>query len=467
MRKKKYVMYIIAVWIVLLIPFAGMAFWPTNTTTENTKLAEWPAFKLDGRWNKAYLPQMGQYFEDHFAFRQYLVTANALLRSKTVKGGFTNQIILGKNDWLYYKGTLDDYQARNGLTDRGLFDVVHNLSLIQNYVQQQGSQFRLIIAPNKNSLYGGNMPYYYGRGRANNVDRLTPLLVKAGIQYVDLYKPFKENKDVLYFARDSHWNNKGALLAYNTLMDSLGKEHETYQNVPYEIKKVHTGDLDKMLYPLAARPEDDYFYEKEQGYAYVNDVKDNMDDWIQTRNPGKQGSLLMFRDSFGESLLPFVADEVGQGYFSRLVPYNLTQIEQLHPEYVVIERVERKLKDFAIQVPIMEGPQTEEISAPEARTHSTIKTERAGSYLSIKGTIDAAYMSNDAAIFVSVRNEETMETKTYNAFYTLTGTGKDNGYQLYLKGGSVPGGKLRINIIATDKGRSFIVAAKEIEWKDD
>ena len=40
----------------------------------------------------------------------------------------------------------------------------------------------------------------------------------------------------------------------------------------------------------------------------------------------KDGSMLMYRDSFGESLLPFVADEIGQGYFSRLVPYNLTQI---------------------------------------------------------------------------------------------------------------------------------------------
>lgn len=37
--KKRYLIYIIFVWVILMIPFAGMTFWPTTTTSENTELA--------------------------------------------------------------------------------------------------------------------------------------------------------------------------------------------------------------------------------------------------------------------------------------------------------------------------------------------------------------------------------------------------------------------------------------------
>ncbi|MDY2659721.1 MAG: hypothetical protein SOV82_08055, partial [[Ruminococcus] gnavus] len=74
--KKRYLIYIILVWVILIIPFAGMTFWPTTTTSENTELAKWPKWKEDGTWNQDYLEEAGEYFEDHFAFRQYFVTAN-------------------------------------------------------------------------------------------------------------------------------------------------------------------------------------------------------------------------------------------------------------------------------------------------------------------------------------------------------------------------------------------------------
>lgn len=243
-------------------------------------------------------------------------------------------MVLGTDGWLYYSGTLDDYQGRNLLSDRELFNIVHNLSLIQEYVEGQGSTFRLTIAPNKNSLYSGNMPYYYRKGGRIILPCSAPgfwlqefniqiylMLLDPGMRYCIL----KETPTGTTGAR--YWH-------ITALMDSIGREHETYLNVPYEIQKVHTGDIDEMLYPLAAEPEEEYFYDKQQSFSYVNDVTDNMDEWIETVNPDKQGSILMFRDSFGESLLPFVADEMGKGYFSRLVPYNLTQIEDLHPDYV-------------------------------------------------------------------------------------------------------------------------------------
>ena len=73
MKHKKYLIFIIAVWAFLVFPFAGMLFWRSDETTENTELASFPELKTDEGWNQEYLSKMEAYFEDHFALRQYWV----------------------------------------------------------------------------------------------------------------------------------------------------------------------------------------------------------------------------------------------------------------------------------------------------------------------------------------------------------------------------------------------------------
>lgn len=464
MRAFKYKIFMIVVCLMLLVPFAGMIFWPTNETTENTVMASWPELLEDGKWNQDYLAQAGAYFENHFAFRQQFVTANAWIRGKILKTSATDQVIVGKEDWLYFQGTLDDYQGKNLLSDRELYVISHNLKLMQDYVESCGSRFILTVAPNKNSLYNDNMPDYFRKGTDTNRKRLTEKMAEMGVHYTDLYQTFADQEEVLYFKRDSHWNNKGALLAYRTLMNEMQKEHESYQNVPYQVEKNHVGDLDEMLYPLGAEPEEDYVYSTEQGYFYVNDVTDNMDDWIETENPSEEGTLLMYRDSFGESLLPFLAEETRNGYFSRLVPYNLTQVEEYAPDYVIVERVERKIAAFATEAPIMEPLLTENITALEVQTDTSLEAEKSGSYLMIKGQIDEQYITEETEVCIQVRDSLTSETKTYPAFGTLTKEGDGNGYQVYLKGTSVPQGDIHINVIAVNRGQNVIVASKDITW---
>ena len=110
MKKKIwYLIYIAAVLIFVLIPFAGMSVAATNETTENKELVEFPELRTDGTWNPHFLGDLGVYFEEHFAFRQELVAANALLRGRLLGVSASDQVLVGKDGWLYYTGTLDDY----------------------------------------------------------------------------------------------------------------------------------------------------------------------------------------------------------------------------------------------------------------------------------------------------------------------------------------------------------------------
>lgn len=72
MKHKKYLIFIIAVWAFLVFPFAGMLFWRSDETTENTELASFPSLKTEEGWNQEYLSEMGAYFDDHFALQAVL-----------------------------------------------------------------------------------------------------------------------------------------------------------------------------------------------------------------------------------------------------------------------------------------------------------------------------------------------------------------------------------------------------------
>lgn len=454
MKRTGAIVFIVAVFFVLLLPFAGMARWATTKTTENTPLAERPSFTTgEGQINVNYLSDWGTYFEDRFAFRPNLITANAKLYGKVFGQSTTNQVVLGKEGWLFYGGTLEDYQGTNLMSERDWFCLTQNLQLMQEYVESQGSGFLLTVAPNKNSLYGEYMPARFLPGKSKNIDALAGKLREAGVPYVDLYALFRAQEEPLYFKKDSHWDNRGAVLAYRGLMEAMNKPHETYLNVPWTQQDIHTGDLEEMLYPEAIVPETDYIYERKQ--TFISSVEDYMENWIETENPDKQGTLLMYRDSFGESLTPLLAQEFGKGYFSRLVPYHLTQIEQYRPDFVVIERVERRLSSFAEEAPIMPAPQRENVSALTAKTDSVVKAEQEGSYLSVSGTVASDMIQDDTRLYLEVINQKG-EKKTYQPFIL-----SKNGFQLYLKEETVPSGTIQMNLIAEIHNQYVIVGSAD------
>ena len=80
-NRKIYWVYTVCIFVILILPFAGMSVAPTTETTENKELAELPALYAEGEWNPQFLSELGLYFEDHFAFRPMMVTANARLWS--------------------------------------------------------------------------------------------------------------------------------------------------------------------------------------------------------------------------------------------------------------------------------------------------------------------------------------------------------------------------------------------------
>lgn len=462
--KKLQVLYIAAFFAVCLVPFAGMAVTGQESSSENRTLAEFPQLKTEEGINVQWLSDAGEYFQDHFAFRNELVTANALINGKILGTSTASGVIQGTDGWLYYKDSLEDYLGENLLKDRSLYNIAHILSMMQEYLAEKNVQFVFTVAPNKNSLYDANMPYYdsYKVSDNKNLINLQKYLKNENVSYVDLYEPLAKEDEILYHKRDSHWNNKGAAYASDLLMEALGKDHESYTDETYTVKTDFTGDLDEMLYPLATTPEDEVYYDRQTTFAYVGEVESNFDPRITTVNPVKTGSLVMYRDSFGNALLPFMADAYGNAYFSRGIPYQLTDVDTMAADTVVVERAERFLPEMAESAPVMPAPERtvstgEDRTDPEAVKDLEIITQ--GNYLKISGRISEKYLDTESRIYV-----RTDGTKIYEAFpndVTLDDGSTDcGGFTVYLPVGTATE-ESNLEILTGDDENADIIYTKD------
>lgn len=433
--KKGKLIYCILFFAICLCPSLGMLVTKQETSSENRQLSEFPSPKTEeGKINVEWLSQAGDYFQEHFAFRNELVTGNALLHGRLLETSTADGVIQGKNGWLYYKDSLDDYLGQDLLSDRSLFNIAHMLSMTQQALEEKGVNFLFTIAPNKNSLYGDNMPYYDKLKVSDQTNRenLEGWLKTEKVAYADLYQALMEEDEVLYHARDSHWNNKGAALAADVLMDALGKDHDSYEGESYTVRRDYTGDLDTMLYPLASTADDEIYYDKETTYATVEEIQSNFDPRITTVNPVKEGSLVMYRDSFGNALLPYMADAYAYAYFSRGIPYQLMDVETHSADTVIIERAERFLPEMSQFPPVLTAKEislTEDQELQGSDGAVDVKIKPQGMTAQLSGRIKEGLLDTDSRIYLKVNGS------VYEAFPMDVKVGEnldDNGFCLYL-----------------------------------
>lgn len=291
------------------------------------------------------LSQAAQYYSDHFWGRQTFITAYARLNSAIFHTSIQKDITLGKDGWLYYTSTLQDYAGSKRLE---VEKAAANLALMEEYCRNRGTQFLFIGVPNKSTLYPAHMPNRYVPAETHDLHRL---LQTAPVKTVNLL-----TMDLPYFAHDSHWNSQGAAIAADAILHALGcpgfySTNDFSQSIP------HDGDLFQMLYPAAQDSETDPVYSDVLSFCYLpNSGKAPDSITIRTQGNGAH-SLLMYRDSFGNLLYPYLANSFGQAVFSRSTTYNLFDLDGV--DTVIIELVERNLSYLTTFIPTMPAPSRE------------------------------------------------------------------------------------------------------------
>lgn len=401
-------LFVTLFFVLCAAPSVGMLLLPEQEPVGNEHLAPAPLlFERDGALNQSFLAELSDYIGDHVAFRHEMISLNSKLNSVLFSAVTNEDVLQGEEGWLYYEATLPDYQGTELLTARQCYAAGKTLQLMEEYCNAQGASFLFTIAPNKNSLYGDYMPARYAASaQAGNAEQLAAALEQLGVPYADLFTPFLEEEEVLYYQTDSHWNDRGAALASDVLCGALNKDAEGFYGGAYTMSGTHRGDLYEMVYPAGDRLEANAVFERDFTFDYADNYRTPEDITIRTSNPAKEGSLLMFRDSFGNALHPYVAEEFGRACFSRAMPYDLTYLEREEADTVVVEIVERNLDWLVSKPPILPAPQRE-IAFPEADGPFTASARASASnalagYVQLTGTIDCAEMDEDSPIYIRI-----------------------------------------------------------------
>lgn len=333
--------------IISLLPVLSMFVIGETQPSANEILASKPKL-LDrsGKLNTHVLNDFSDYIADRFAFRKQLVTAWARLNAALFHSSAEDQVVLGTDGWLYYAPTLDDYIGR-AMSAEELAHAAAYLASLQRAAENRGATFVFTIAPNKNSLYGENMPSYIPENHHEaNAVRLRPYLEEYGVNYVDLFSVFTERGEVLYYRTDSHWTECGAALAADSLLSAAGKD-TSYFDGPYSAGVPHLGDLYEMLYPAGNEPEESERYAPGFAYSLSGDARGGNAMKIRSSCEGREGVLLCWRDSFGISLYPYLADSFSEASFLRETSYDPALIDETGADIVILEIVERNLSQLA------------------------------------------------------------------------------------------------------------------------
>ena len=152
-----------------------------------------------------------------------------------------------------------------------------------------------------------------------------------------------------------------------------------------------------------------------------------------------------------------MANAYANAYFSRGVPYQLSEVEAKNADTVVVERAERFLPEMAQSPPVMEGPERNVIVTEDDAVSdgADMQTQAMGNLVKITGYISEKYLNTKSRIYIRVNND-----KIYEAFpmdvSMEDGSADSNGFCLYLDSSKLAADGNQFDILTGDNNSAHI-----------
>ncbi len=339
MDKKINFITVISFCLVLFLLTAFFVLFPDRdfSEQENRALAELPTPTADSFFSGAYANEINVYFADQFPFRDTFVKLKAatelLFVKKENNGVLYHHDQLAVRDFNAYKSRLHIAED----TDRIFLESVRaQLELYDKFAQKLSVPLVTVLPPR--TIDVTDSVFAYDRPDGDAVFELMSDCLSEKSGYIDtlsmLRKRFEDGEYVMY-RTDHHWTTLGAYYVYCDVMKSLGKQSSIIPYESYEIEQIQ--DFSGTTAARANFPsyrkdtleiwhlEDDNDYSVivdgvELGGFYSSKYISSSDKYsvfldgthhvTQIKKPGaERETLLVAKDSFANSLIPFLARE--------------------------------------------------------------------------------------------------------------------------------------------------------------
>jgi hypothetical protein len=186
------------------------------------------------------------------------------------------------------------------------------------------------------------------------------LAARTSVPFVDVRPALLPAKaqDRIYFLTDTHWNDRGALLAYQQIIDAVRRQLPSVPPAwtrgdfePAE-RTIEGQDLARMMGLMRVLRETDMSVEpKRPRRAIVVDppgAKASAEEGrLVTEIPGSTlPRAVIFRDSFASRLAPFLSEHFSRAVYLWQNDFDADVVLHEHPDVVIQEIVSRHLYTF-------------------------------------------------------------------------------------------------------------------------
>lgn len=309
---------------------------------ENRYLQTLPTLTFKDFLSGSYTSDFEKYATDQFPFRDLWVkvkSSSDLLLLKKDNG----RVYFGKNNFLFDVKTEIDYSQ-----------LEQNIGYINQFIENMKvdgeKNINLLLIPSKETIYKDYLPDY--APIIDEIGLMEEVTISINSNIIDRLATLEgKREEYIYYKTDHHWTSLGAYYGYEALGDYLGFKpveieqfnkdlvSDTFLGSMYRKVNVFKGSPDRIfkyyldgdsIDHLIVNEEsirdslyDESFLDKNDKYSYFLGGDYGLVEINTKINNGR--SLLLIKDSFSNSMVPFLAEHfetiymIDARYFGRSI----------------------------------------------------------------------------------------------------------------------------------------------------
>ncbi|MBC1474330.1 hypothetical protein HB852_06845 [Listeria grandensis] len=302
---------------------------------ESRNLAQKPDFSADAVSTGDYMKKWDVFFNDQFPRRDAFTELNMRVNQLALGQDVYKDVYVAPDGYLLTK--VEQYTKADA---KKIADRVNNVG---QSLQKMDVKTSLVLVPNKSTVFEAKFPAYYPSFGREGYERLMPMINEKYVQNIDisqiLYK--NKNKANMFFYTDHHWQAKAAFLASEKVTKEMnpGVKQLTMADWTWKLEGLpfYGSDARKTTSALVSKSDQVMVAEQKHLSApYKLDViKEQRDSLyvksrltdpavyanryttyigtdypeahIQTPNPLTNKNLLIFKDSYANAFIQFIA----------------------------------------------------------------------------------------------------------------------------------------------------------------
>lgn len=294
-------------------------------------------------------------YNENINYKDKIGTPTSVLDYELFNKIHSNATLLGKDKWLFYQAiydgrSIDDYQGINLYDEETMSNVKNNYDEAKKYYDDKGINFNLMICPNKEQIYSEFMPSSIQVvSNEKRIDKLINYLEDNNVSVINPKTELLERKKEaqVYYKNDTHWNKVGGFIGSQCINDAILGRHENFDpSKVYDTGETPNCDLLNVIGLSKYNKDIDYSYHSDYSDVNAQYTEVSKGLWHYISNAENHKTVLVMGDSFVDALENWLPNYYDSVYFIHRDLCTSEMIEQIKPDEIVFEVIERQLDEL-------------------------------------------------------------------------------------------------------------------------